>query len=279
MDASDPLTMAREYVHRQREHGRGDDSIRHRLAKQGWSEESLDRLWSTLPPPAPEIEWAPPAAGPEASSDVEFVHADPAASPGSAAAAEREEVAKRRRSMARRRTQAGRRQVRITLAWISAAIMVVGVVGLVLGSVGWLVATIVVTGLIWVIAEVTWAQTDFAERRNYYVGRGEVIAAPLDEIVACTNDHRFSLGEFFYEVEVAYVTTRRREVKSAQTGEVIMYENVPVTEYRTERHNGCPLCHTTSFRFERTQLQAFSPCSKCGYWYKDHSRCPLCNEQ
>lgn len=279
MSASDPMATAREYVHRQREHGRTDESIRRRLAKQGWSEDSLDRLWASLPPPPPEVRWELPAAEPQASSDVEFVHADPAASSGPAAAALGPEVAKRRRAMVRRRTQAGRRQVRITLAWISAAIMVVGVVGLVLGSVGWLVATIVVSGLIWVIAEVTWAQRDFAERRNYYVGRGEVIAAPVNEIVVCGNDHRFRLREFFYEVEIAYETTRRREVKSARTHEVVMYEDVPVTEYRTERHLGCPLCHTTSFRFERTQLEAFSPCPKCGYWYKDHPRCPLCNEQ
>lgn len=144
MSASDSMTTAREYVHQQRTRGRTDDSIRRRLAKQGWSEDSLDRLWATLPPLPPEVGWELPAAQPAPSSDVEFVHADPDSPPGSPmVAAEREEITKRRRQVSKRHTQAGRGQVRITLAWISAAIVVVGVVGWILGSVGWLITTVV----------------------------------------------------------------------------------------------------------------------------------------
>jgi hypothetical protein len=90
---------------------------------------------------------------------------------------------------------------------------------------------------------------------------GDLIDTPLREHVVCANHHRTSFGGFYHEV---HVTEYDREVD--WRGDRRIERVVPYSD--TVRHFRCPGCGTDLWRFEREEMNEFTPCSECNLWWR-----------
>jgi rubrerythrin len=107
---------------------------------------------------------------------------------------------------------------------------------------------------------------------------GELIPAPKDDVIVCSNGHRYKYRDF--QIESRYTETEYQTDWEA----VRSRDGTHLGERRVERpyvytgydsRFGCPLCKSTLAHFQEERLNSYRACRKCGYWYRA-SECPLC---
>ena len=108
---------------------------------------------------------------------------------------------------------------------------------------------------------------------------GAVINRPGREYVSCSNGHRYLLDDFC--VDYPYEDSETYEdgvIDTNGLGKI-------VTKRRYFTHHDwraeCPLCKSTSWRFEDSFYNNYRECRKCGYWFlkSSYSHCPYCAKE